>query len=60
MSNHVQTFMPKINGKSFRCECGCNVFTKRKPLATGEDVYRCNACPAQYAGTPLPPVEVAP
>jgi len=34
-----------INGKSFRCECGCNVFTK-----VGDLKYRCNACEARYTG----------
>jgi hypothetical protein len=39
--------MPKIGGKSFRCDCGCNVFTK-----IGEYRYRCNACRIEYQGEP--------
>lgn len=39
--------MPKVGGKSFRCDCGCNVFTK-----IGEYRYECNACTARYQGEP--------
>lgn len=39
--------MPKVGGKSFRCDCGCNVFTK-----IGEYRYRCNACRTAYQGEP--------
>lgn len=38
--------MVKINGKVFRCTCGCNVFTKYK-----EAMYRCNACGTDYIGS---------
>lgn len=38
--------MVKIDGKSFRCPCGCNVFTKYDNL-----MYRCNACNTYYQGT---------
>ena len=42
--------MPMIDGKSFRCECGANVF--RHP--PGEPlIYVCNACRARYRGEPL-------
>ena len=37
--------MPRVNGKTFRCECGCNVFTEIGPLK-----YRCNGCRALYQG----------
>ena len=37
--------MCRINGKYFRCECGCNVFTK-----LGEFKYKCNSCNATYSG----------
>jgi hypothetical protein len=37
--------MPKVNGQSFCCDCGCNVFTK-----IGELHYRCNGCGATYTG----------
>lgn len=36
--------MPVVAGKHFRCECGCNVFTK---FAKGR--YKCNACSLEYA-----------
>ena len=39
--------MPKVGGKSFRCDCGCNVFTK-----IGVYRYKCNACRAIYQGEP--------
>lgn len=39
--------MPMIDGRSFRCSCGCNVF--RHP--EGEPmVFVCNACRARYRG----------
>lgn len=40
-----ESFMPRVNGLPFRCECGCNVFHK-----DGEGRYCCNACPLVYAG----------
>jgi hypothetical protein len=38
--------MLQIEGKSFRCECGCNVF--RKEL--NGTLYKCNACGSLYNG----------
>lgn len=38
--------MPKIDGKFFRCECGCNVFTKSKTRA---HILRCNSCLSIYS-----------
>lgn len=41
--------MPKVDGKAFRCDCGCNVFKNPK----GEPhVYVCNACGDRYRGEP--------
>jgi len=37
--------MPKVNGRSFRCECGANVFT-----LIGYKRYKCNGCKAIYQG----------
>jgi len=37
--------MPRVNGKSFRCECGCNVFKEVQPLR-----FKCNSCSATYSG----------
>ncbi len=37
--------MPKVNGKSFRCHCGANVFT-----AIAEKKYECNGCQEWYIG----------
>jgi len=37
--------MPRVNGKHFRCSCGCNVFTEYEPLK-----YRCNSCDTCYQG----------
>jgi hypothetical protein len=39
--------MPKVDGKHFRCECGCNVFTEYERYK-----YRCNSCYATYCGEP--------
>lgn len=41
----IQSFMPKIDGKFFRCECGCNVFAKS---STRPDYYKCNSCNLIY------------
>ena len=39
--------MPKINGKCFRCECGCNVFHH----PTEDDLlFECNSCEEWYRG----------
>lgn len=37
--------MLKLNDVIFRCECGCNVFTKEE--RTGID-YICNSCERLY------------
>ena len=37
--------MIKLDGNSFRCECGGNVFAK---LRSGK--YRCNSCEVLYEG----------
>ncbi len=34
--------MPFVNGKSFHCHCGANVFTKKI------DIYQCNGCGELY------------
>ncbi len=39
--------MPKVDGKSFRCECGANVFTR-----VGDHEYLCNGCRAHWQGEP--------
>jgi hypothetical protein len=41
-----ENFMPRVNGKPFRCECGCNVFHK-----DDEGHFICNACETAYEGT---------
>ncbi len=42
--------MIKLSGSSgsFRCECGCNVFTK-----DGPSHYMCNSCNAGYTGVEI-------
>jgi len=52
--------MPVINGKTFRCECGANVFHHPKvrntmpdgngPWAMDDELYQCNGCGLQYRG----------
>lgn len=41
-----EDYMPKVKGKSFRCDCGCNVFKK----SVEGQAYKCNACEAIYQG----------
>lgn len=46
----------KVNGKSFRCICRCDVFTKKpdpkksKHAPSDGFVYTCNACGERYRG----------
>ncbi len=50
MENNIgEQVMPKVGGKSFRCECGCNVFTIIDKLK-----YECNSCEARYVGEGVP------
>lgn len=42
-----EQFMPRIDGKSFRCECGCNVFKK---LVQRPNIFVCNGCANRYEG----------
>ncbi len=37
--------MIKVNGETFHCTCGCNVFRR-----TTEGHYKCNSCSNRYAG----------
>ena len=39
--------MLRLDGKPFRCECGCNVF---KQIGRDSGHYRCNACGTIYEG----------
>jgi predicted RNA-binding Zn-ribbon protein involved in translation (DUF1610 family) len=48
-----EAVMPRVGGKSFRCECGANVFTKWVCEEHQTDEYKCNACGTVYAGVPL-------
>jgi predicted SprT family Zn-dependent metalloprotease len=36
--------MLKIGGKSYRCPCGANVFSRLTPITEGWLRYRCNGC----------------
>ena len=46
--------MPRVNGKSFYCDCGCNVF--RHPIEIAmegvapENTFICNSCHQAYEG----------
>ena len=44
----IENFMPRIDGKTFRCACGCNVF--HKPDRKRPEVYQCNGCDVRYVG----------
>jgi hypothetical protein len=37
----------RIQGKIFRCPCGCNVFRHPDGLP---NIYRCNSCGNEYEG----------
>lgn len=40
----VSSAMIKINGESFICSCGANVFSRK------DNIFTCNACGAEYEG----------
>lgn len=40
--------MVKIDGKSFRCACGCNVFHHPEPA--DRSLYQCNGCGERFRG----------
>jgi hypothetical protein len=40
-------YMPKIDGKCFRCDCGGNVFHKPHK---GSEIFICNSCGTRYHG----------
>ena len=42
----LHNFMLKLDGKSFRCECGCNVF--HKPDRKHLEIYECNGCALRF------------
>lgn len=44
----LHQFTLNVNGKSFQCGCGCNVF--HKPDETRPLLYQCNMCDAMYCG----------
>lgn len=44
----VENFTLKVGGKSFRCQCGGNVF--HKPDRKHLELYECNACEVRYEG----------
>ena len=45
----VKDFMVFLEGKerSFRCDCGCNIF--HKPI-NDDAVYICNSCDMRFRG----------
>ena len=45
----IQNFMLRINGKPYRCDCGCNVF--HKPDRRYLDLYECNGCEQRFEAT---------
>lgn len=42
-------YMVRIGGKSFHCDCGCNVFRKPEP-GTRPHLFQCNSCGARWIG----------
>jgi hypothetical protein len=43
---NMKQSMLKVDGKPFRCRCGCNVF--HQPDDTQPEIYACNACESWY------------
>jgi hypothetical protein len=44
----LRNFMPRVDGKPFRCKCGCNVF--HKPVSKNKQLFECNSCGDRYNG----------
>lgn len=44
----LRNFTLRIDGKIFRCECGCNVF--HKPDRNDVNLYKCNGCGQEFNG----------
>lgn len=44
----VKNVMVMIEGKSFICDCRCNVFHRPKP--DDKLLYECNSCGERYRG----------
>jgi len=44
----IENFVQMVGGKSFRCECGANVF--HKPDKADLMLYKCNSCGNEYRG----------
>ena len=41
--------MPSVKGKSYRCSCGCNVFTEYKD-SKNQRIFECHSCKSRYIG----------
>lgn len=51
--NENPNILLKILGKSFRCECGCNVFHHPQNETDGsmdDEIFKCNSCNLVYIG----------
>jgi hypothetical protein len=48
LSEHPVENIIKVDGKSFRCDCGANVF--HKPLKDNKCLYECNGCGLRIIG----------
>lgn len=44
----AEGFIIELDGKSFRCECGANVFTKYEDIIDEWVTYCCNGCHREY------------
>lgn len=49
MSATTRDYVVRIDGKLFRCECGCNVFRKPDPEHKPK-LFCCNSCGAHWVG----------
>lgn len=47
----VRSMILSVRGKTFSCECGCNVFNKPDPKR--RELYECNSCANHFDATPL-------
>ena len=45
----IKNVMLKVNGVTFRCDCGCNVF--HHPRSEDDLLHECNSCGVWWRGS---------
>ena len=43
-NGNIKQYTLSTRHGQFKCDCGCNVFTKFKELYNNEEIYECNVC----------------